>query len=40
MRRLPELAAAVQDRYLLPPMTSRQLKLAITGPATVVDSAA
>jgi WD40 repeat protein len=34
----PELAAVVQDRYLLPAMTSRQLQLAITGPATVVGS--
>ncbi len=29
----PELAATVQDRYLLTAMTSRQLRLAITGPA-------
>jgi WD40 repeat protein len=28
-----ELETAVQDRYLLPAMTSRQLRLAITGPA-------
>jgi len=29
----PPLAAAVQDRYLLMPMTRRELRLAITGPA-------
>ena len=29
----PELAAVVQDRYLVTPMTERQLRLAITGPA-------
>ena len=29
----PELADAIQDRYLLTAMTSRQLRLAITGPA-------
>lgn len=29
----PELARAVQDRYLVSPMTERQLRLAITGPA-------
>ncbi|HEX8004869.1 MAG TPA: BTAD domain-containing putative transcriptional regulator, partial [Trebonia sp.] len=30
---VPQLAAAVQDRYLLIAMTRRQLRLAITGPA-------
>jgi len=30
----PELAAAIQGRYLLTAMTPRQLRLAITGPAT------
>jgi WD40 repeat protein len=30
-----ELAGAVQERYLLPPMTERQLRLAITEPARV-----
>jgi WD40 repeat protein len=34
----PELIAAVQDRYLLTAMTERQLRLAITRPATVVGS--
>lgn len=29
----PELVEAVQDRYLVTPMTERQLRLAITGPA-------
>jgi WD40 repeat protein len=31
----PELAGTVQDRYLLPAMTSRQLRMAITEPAKV-----
>ncbi|WP_349666510.1 WD40 repeat domain-containing protein [Actinomadura xylanilytica] len=31
-----ELAAAVQDRYLLPAMTARQLEIAITEPARAV----
>jgi WD40 repeat protein/transcriptional regulator with XRE-family HTH domain len=34
----PELAAAVQDRYLLTAMTRRQLRLAITQPAAVAGS--
>jgi WD40 repeat protein len=34
----PGLAGAVQDRYLLPAMTARQLRAAITGPATVAGS--
>jgi WD40 repeat protein len=34
----PELAGAIQDRYLLPAMTARQLRVAVTGPATVVNS--
>ena len=34
----PELAGAVQDRYLVTPMTGRQLRLAITGPARAVGS--
>jgi WD40 repeat protein len=35
----PELADAVQGRYLLGAMTERQLRLAITAPAGTVDSA-
>jgi hypothetical protein len=39
----PELAAAVQDRYLMAPMSERQLRLAVTEPArkagSVVESA-
>ena len=35
----PELAGAVQDRYLLGAMTERQLRLAITAPAGTVHSA-
>jgi WD40 repeat protein len=34
----PELAAAVQDRYLLTAMTRRQLRLAITQPAAAAGS--
>jgi len=34
----PELAAAVQDRYLVTAMTERQLRLAITEPAKKADS--
>jgi hypothetical protein len=34
-----ELAQAVQDRYLLRPMTERQLRLAITGPARAIGAA-
>jgi WD40 repeat protein len=33
-----ELVAAVQERYFLPPMTGRQLRLAITEPARVAGS--
>jgi WD40 repeat protein len=33
-----ELVGAVQDRYFLPPMTGRQLRLAITEPARVAGS--
>lgn len=29
----PQLAEAVQDRYLLLPMTGRQFRMVITGPA-------
>ena len=32
----PELAVAVQDRYLVTAMTERQLRMAITGPARAV----
>jgi WD40 repeat protein len=34
----PELTAAVQDRYLLTAMTARQLRIAITAPATKAGS--
>jgi len=34
----PELAAAVQDRYLLAPMSERQLRMAITEPAVKAGS--
>ena len=34
----PELAGVVQDRYLLPAMTGRQLRRAITGPARMAGS--
>ena len=34
----PELAAAVQERYLVMPMTERQLRMAITQPARRADS--
>lgn len=34
----PELADAIQDRYRLPALTPRQLRLAITGPAAAVGS--
>jgi WD40 repeat protein len=34
----PELTGIVQDRYLLPAMTGRQLRMAITGPARVAGS--
>ncbi len=34
----PELAGPVQDRYLVTPMTGRQLRLAITGPARAAGS--
>ena len=34
----PELAGAVQDRYLVTPMTERQLRMAITEPAKAAGS--
>ena len=36
----PELAVAVQERYLVTPMTERQLRMAITGPARAAGSQA
>jgi WD40 repeat protein len=34
----PELAGAIQDRYLVPPMTPRQLRMAIAEPAKAAGS--